>query len=902
MLSRLPALSGLLGDEAKLTFRNHNNGVSKLWLNRNIPESDTYWNQYSTLFDSSQDVFTLILPHDIRRALQEAPENIATLIKVISGRLFILVSDHTFPTATNASFFTPSILHHGDRHTTKEVLNCIRVLSRVLPVVFELDNSPSKFEMDIFWAIKEPKSANESTTSEGQFVIADDNEEEENEQIRTGTTTSSQRPLSTPATDKTSLQESLAARLLTCLIDLLFCCGFTAPKSLQVDHHKINYTIWEPGIGSSTDTGKNTMYDGNKTEVLRLLLVLFSRQIYTTPSLLLSTPSLFTIHFVQRTPRRLVLAILCSLLNTAFSGAMVHSNTIEGIAERLPYKHLVFKGDDSRIGLVSIGLQVLCAVVDFQSGSAKDRPPTGLDESTAIPTFRTNAFRYFLAKLHRQPDFNILIKGSTTIIQVHLDALQNLLPGSRRLVPHIFECIVLLWRMIEINSRFRAYFVESEAGLQLFIQLLLLNTQLNKTSQQHGLCRILSYIIQTLSAEPGFGAKIAAQGSFILDVPHEPTTTFADILILNICSTLMPLNGPLNTAFPGLVVALANAAAHFRELDVASSVRLLRLFKAYCDPVFLLSDEGNPRFLFFMLEAMNSMVTHHMSENPHVVYGILAEHRRIEFLSQFTLNSALREIRFRQASQHGENQTAHNTIGKGKRRESETPNNMTRNEKSDVSIYDRTQGGYPSFDSLGEEHELQFTMSPPSTRTASVSGLDNIQVGKGDVKADTETDISLDEIMAQLTTLGKGNFIPTDDWVLSWQKRLPLDILFTLISELLPKLRSIQRSRPKSDVLSASVDLLSHATLSNMTPAHSFVPRPFVGSDSSSVWLSSLIWGEIYSRSVMPIGPLAMTNVRLFQVKQAAVPGRSLPVVGAVTQVVGGLIGRTSDTQSERRI
>ena len=156
-------------------------------------------------------------------------------------------------------------------------------------------------------------------------------------------------------------------------------------------------------MGSTADIGPTQAYDTNKTEVLRLLLVLLSRQIYTPPSSLFTTPSLYTLHFVQRTQRRDVLTILCSLLNTAMNSSQPSSATmIGGVAGRLPYNHLVFKGEDPRVNLVSLCFQVLCALLDFQGGTARDIL-VGLEEPQVYaPALKTNAFRYFLAKVVRR--------------------------------------------------------------------------------------------------------------------------------------------------------------------------------------------------------------------------------------------------------------------------------------------------------------------------------------------------------------------------------------------------------------------------------------------------------------------------------------------------------------------
>lgn len=70
--------------------------------------------------------------------------------------------------------------------------------------------------------------------------------------------------------------------------------------------------------------------------------------------------------------------------------------TIGTIAGKLPYNHLVFKGEDPRMNLIAISVQVLCVLLDFQSGDARDQLIDGQGPS---PSAKTNTFRYFIMKL-----------------------------------------------------------------------------------------------------------------------------------------------------------------------------------------------------------------------------------------------------------------------------------------------------------------------------------------------------------------------------------------------------------------------------------------------------------------------------------------------------------------------
>lgn len=193
----------------------------------------------------------------VRRALTDAPENIGTLIQSLSTRLFNLISDHTFPTlptsgvSSIASSFIKTAAtttgvraQSGQRDPTKEVLNCLRVLERVLPVFFESEYS--EIETRILWhreEVDEGERSGRALDEQPQFVIED--EDDEDDAPKSPASPSSRtRTDSAKAAEKKTILPSLAEKLINSAIDLLFCCGFTLPRKIQVDHYKINYVIW----------------------------------------------------------------------------------------------------------------------------------------------------------------------------------------------------------------------------------------------------------------------------------------------------------------------------------------------------------------------------------------------------------------------------------------------------------------------------------------------------------------------------------------------------------------------------------------------------------------------------------------------------------------------------------
>ncbi|KAI0807242.1 high-temperature-induced dauer-formation protein-domain-containing protein [Fomes fomentarius] len=926
---KIPDPFNLLGDQPKLAFRSQPSGIAKLATTRNISEKDSYWDQYVVLFDSASDVFTLISPNDVRRALYEAPENVATLIRVITSRLFNLVSDHTFPAPPSSSVtsLASSLYRTGtgagaERNATKEVLNCIRVLQRVLPTVFEIESEPSRFEQEVLWKrVAAPDAGGgsgaggpvvEEASAQPQFVIEDDDESDEDEDVSPRQRAPKPSPAS--AQQSSTQQEpretlpSVAERLFSCLIDLMFCCGFTLPTKIQVDHYKINYVIWEKGVGSTADPGPSQQYDSNKTEVLRLLLVLLSRQIYVPPSALFSSPSQYTLHFVQNLPRRDVLTILCSLMNTAMNATHAGSANVMGaVAGRLPYNHLLLKGEDSRTTLVTTCFQVLCVLLDFQSGSARD---IGAEGQASGPTTKSNAFRYFIAKLHRANDFTFILNGLVGILEDEMASINGILPGSKKSVPYMVEAIVFLWKMIELNKKFRAHLLESDKAADVVAYLLCYGLEIRDKPEQHGMCRVISYLIQTLSAERAFGLKLSSPLR-AAQVPQKflAMGTVGDFLVQSVYSMVATTSGSLNSLYPALIIALSNSAPYFKNLSVKSSARLLQLFTSFSSPTFLLSDEGHPRLLFFMLEAFNGVVLHNLSENSNLVYGIIHAHKQFEDLGTFTLARGLREVRRIQQAKEERAKQGKGSLDKGKSRAADIEEGAPASEKARLLRSEADSLDLPrnteSTDTLPEGHARPL-MSPTATEGSGLStppsdGLAAMsEKARGKMRAagrslSGDMTGSLEHLAA--AGVGRNGFVPTQEWVSSWHQGLPLDNVMLVISELLTKVQNLQASLNATTANSAIIDMLRSVNIDHVLPKPGpLAPRRFMWSDASIVWLTSLLWGEIYVRGMTPLGIWNSTTVRLFYVKHAQAHPRQL--TETVTNVVGGLLGRTESSQS----
>jgi len=231
----------------------------------------------------------------VRQALNAQPVNLSHLILALSYHLFTLLPSNLFPTPSSSS---------SQQNTTQEALNCLRVLGRVLVVVYENDAerktyglSGESFAQTYLW--KRSKAAEDQAQmaqlGEGQveeqaeraeereatqFEIGDDDEDDDGDSDgdigkdegarafkatlghppsvsantnplsdATGGTVDDPLSRANDTAEETAEDEAtgpcLVDRLFSCTIDLLFCAGFTVPESVKGEEsgEKINVSV-----------------------------------------------------------------------------------------------------------------------------------------------------------------------------------------------------------------------------------------------------------------------------------------------------------------------------------------------------------------------------------------------------------------------------------------------------------------------------------------------------------------------------------------------------------------------------------------------------------------------------------------------------------------------------------
>ncbi|KAF3038577.1 hypothetical protein E8E11_000094, partial [Didymella keratinophila] len=856
--------------DSKLTFKQ---GIFRLSEPKQIPADDEYWTGFWELPESTEDVFSLFSPADIRRTRDNNLANLETLILAVTSRLVVLRNHPSFP--------------DPDLAPERDALNCIRVLTRLLPFVYEADHLES-WEDTFFWAERRKRSRR------GQLlkseVIFDESDPD---------------PTPTEAEPEFTKAKPLAEEIIDTLIDLLFFSEFTLPK-VPAGKNKVSYAIWQSGVGCNTPVASTKEFESNRTEILRLLLAFASKSMYMSAAIL-PVKGVRAITYMATCPeKQVVLSVLCSMLNTTLK--------YNPATWRVPYDHVVFK--DQRQILVTYCLQLLLVLILYPIPEAGNGPAP------------KNFFRHFLGRLHRPQDFQFLVDGMTRILNQPLQANTSYLPGSHKSLTWAPEMIMLFWEALQCNKRFRSFIVDTDRAHDFVVLLLYYAIDQRNDPSKQGLVRMCVFVLQTLSVEPQFGKSLnkVFEGQETLPpsirIPNFHGT-YADYVITSIYTLLTTGKGKLEPIYPALLAILNNIAAYMQNLGRAPSSKMLQLFASMSSPSFLLANDNNHTLLHSLLEAINAMVEHQYEHNPNLVYAIVRSKKKFQALRDFTLESGQEEIeRQNQLRKEGDgadlsrqtsidslrSPTAARTPSLGNVPEENSAFAIGSDDDEDSDAEEaspppQTVQPPPSGGSRGASRSASIASSIDESVPLQLRGMSEKARGKMPVGQPTfsrqNSTTSLASFSATPSLGANGFFTPSVTWLESWLSELPLHTTLMLIQTLSP-------------LLDSSTDTTTALNTIKSTNVPGIEPSPirvhlFEWSTLSLGWYESLLWGFVFaSEMVVAKGTAGVwnnTSIRLFRVQQGESQTPSLLAPrGAVDAVGSNLVQRIGSLNLGRAV
>ncbi|XP_069703784.1 protein HID1 isoform X1 [Periplaneta americana] len=833
---------------------------------------DSFWDQFwAENVTNVQDVFTLVPAPEIRALREEAPSNLATLCYKAVEKLVKAVDN--------------SCRTHHEQQT---VLNCVRLLTRVLPYIFE-DPDWRGF----FWS-----------SLPGQ---TQDDEEEQ----------------SMP----------LAQSLINAICDLLFCPDFTVAANRKSGPDKAEDLqaidsceyIWEAGVGFAHSPPRYPTHDSNRTELLKLLLTCFSETMYQPPVDIHVAPNRWIQYFTCAENRH-ALPMFTSLLNTVCA--------YDPVGLGVPYNHLLFS--DSMEPLVDTALQILIVTLDHDTSGCA---PEG--EEASVPD---NLFINYLSRIHRDEDFHFVLRGFTKLLNNPL--VQTYLPNSTKKVQFHQELLVFFWKMCDYNKKFLYYVLKSTDVLEILVPILYHLNDSRADQSRVGLMHIGVFILLLLSGERNFGVRLNKPytATIPMDIPVF-TGTHADLLITVFHKIITTGHQRLQPLFDCLLTILVNVSPYLKTLSMVASTKLLHLLEAFSTPWFLFSSPTNHHLVFFLLEIFNNIIQYQFDGNSNLVYTIIRKRQVFHSLANLpcdygtiaksltkrtrrhlpstTSSENIREL----PSMEGSHPALPAEPGTLKATLPDTPGieKMTEKESAHPSVHQlceltavatvngvasnetpllKQSSGPPAVSQQspsspesnvrqGDGEELPRSKSMPNASpgspTPSIHSTNSSRSANTNRRKTSDSSISsMQRSVSQRQSIrlteahslaqgsgtavsggmgAGGQWVPTSEWVNSWKTKLPLQTIMRMLQVLVPQVEKICIDKGLTDE-SEILKFLQHGTLVGLLPVpHPILIRKYQANSGTTTWFRTYMWGVIYLRNVDP--PIWYdTDVKLFEIQR----------------------------------
>ncbi|EPX71290.1 dymeclin 3 [Schizosaccharomyces octosporus yFS286] len=817
------------GQESKLAFQR---GIGRLADDSDIPLDDDVWVSFWSIPESAAEVYSFLHPDLIRRIREFQFENIEKLLLVLTSRLFALKNNKQFPNVESAP--------------ASDALNCIRVLTRVIPLLDEQSNL-RHWNQKFWWSLRKRKmrSTESSELDLASFTSAFEKElstKTEHDVPFTGSSSiqpasgdsaaqePSSRKLGNPVDKSYVYEKTLMEELLNTLCNLMFCRGFTLPEESP---EQFTFRIWDKGIGSQESASKlpkNLL--SNRTEVLRLIMILISNRVYQDEESNSHTLTYLT-YFSNK---QFSLIFLYSLINTAIN--------LRAESRKIAYSNLL--SNDASGSLSKLACQVLLIFWDYTASKASTQYFLR-KYNLPLDSHVENQYRAYFSRLHLQKDYEFLVDNCCRLLNVQLP-ITSYLPLSQKPSIHYPELILLVWQAILYNNRFRAYLTTSSYASDFLVAIQFYALRYRDEPKYSGLVQLCLFIVHYLSSEKVLCEKLnrpclnSQTLLTSLGISALSTISYAEFIIVSSFHITAVKGSPHSSLSPLILLTLCNISPFLEKLSFPTCTKLMHLFFSLSSPRFLIRNPRNHLLLEYLLQAFANILENKFQENPNFSYSILRLQHKFLSLRSLTLSSALDEER---KSSFSLETSRNDEVFIDKKPTKPESNDLNTNSvDSDLKDFVFLSSASRTNSSSDLSSKLISFSVPPVLQDVF---LHEPRVMSKKLRGKIPEGLSEAEMFKRCTSnpFGKdletttNSWIPTEAWFQSWHSKLEMDAILETISQFtLPVFKKISDESVSTD---DAVKFLSESKLKDILPrAPNF--RYFLWTNLMNEWFEGFIW------------------------------------------------------------
>ncbi|GKY90767.1 hypothetical protein MPSEU_000049500 [Mayamaea pseudoterrestris] len=770
-----------------------------------------FWDELWKIPSSAAEVFELLPAASARKLRDEKFDNLATLFTQAVAQLCQIVE-------------TPYSIYFD------QALNCVRVLTRILPFLLEkgdLGEADENVEQ-LCWGTGGP-----NPTDERIGLMIGGNELGTSQQAppsvakHRAALLKEQEDELNHRNDNEDEQEPLALLVVHAAMHMLFLpqftCDFYEDASISKDprgknavktkrraedpaaakddrelkaeaglrERKVDWgvsldavpasIVWAPGAGVvAADMGYDAStrkYDKNRVEVLRLMLAACCDPLFSPADEYNPLASRWlAVATAADAPN--AICLFYSLLNTIVTYDTRHLPVAAGFSE------------GHHVKLVELSAQVLCVLLDCGLPGHPD-PVVDQNESPCVEFEIAskggfNIFRTLLARIDTSRELTLIYEGFARLLRNVYEAESTYMGGVK--LQCFQELLVLFWKFLEENPLFMSHILTRCNVNDIIVPICFLMYKSRRDPAQIGLVHICTFVLLKLSGERSFG--VCLNKPFNVKLPTDlPLFHGCHADLLTITLHKLVVNGayklvPLYSCF---LTIIANTSPYWKSMSLVAAVKLVNLFELFSSPKFLYSGEFAYRHLALLLEVFNNIAQYQYHGNAHLVYAIVRRKDAFGQLVSLSLQKAQAQC--------------HKVYG------------------------DQT--------TVARDVDAQ----PVSLDTKGIPNLTNMPSDE-------------DNSQSQSSSVIGTPFQPTAEWLEELKANLPMETVTRLLQHLVPVVDEIVARKAGVVDEQEILNVLNEITMVGLLPVpHPIVIRKYQPNQYTALWFTAFMWGVIFLRN-----------------------------------------------------
>lgn len=344
--------------------------------------------------------------------------------------------------------------------------------------------------------------------------------------------------------------------------------------------------------------------------------------------------------------------LFCSLMSTALR--------YDPFAWSLPYATYLCRGTEE--DLADVGLQLLCVLLEYNPMSLEVVPEHGTHVREVSPEVEEwmelvapqNVFTLMLHTRENPSELDLMFEGMVRLLGSVPLAADTFLPASHPSVDFHQEALILLWRMVSVNCRFRRRVCERDDTNTLVMPLLYLLQQGELAREKSGgsdtgaayVMHTISLILLVLSSEPGFCVRV--NEPYVHAVPLVLTNfsgngKCSDVLMFILLKVVSNgLRDGANDVNAEVVLAvLCNISDHIKAPCAENCLKIASIMDRCARPNFIVRSLLSHRCLGLLLETVVNIIQHQFEHSFLLMYEFLRQKDIVDRLEQLCLPSEL---------------------------------------------------------------------------------------------------------------------------------------------------------------------------------------------------------------------------------------------------------------------